>query len=192
MGRELELKYVATPEKLAAVCQMWDNWTSISMQTTYFDTSDEQLSQQHCTLRCRMENGISVCTLKTPISGLGRGEWEKHTDWCAETVAELFRSAGRSPIAFDALRPVCGAKFTRRAKTVVLPDCTVEIALDEGMLLGGGREIPLYELEVEFKSGDENAAILWAKALAAKFGLQAETKSKFRQASLLAKGEYYG
>ncbi len=192
MGRELELKYVATPEKLAAFSQMWDSWQTISMETTYFDTEDGTLSAQHCTLRRRMENGISVCTMKTPIAGLGRGEWEISAAWCAETVAKLFADAGRTPIAFENLHPVCGAKFTRRAKTLQLGDCTVEIALDEGVLMGGGREIPLCELEVEFKAGSESAALLWTKALAAKFRLQKESRSKFHRASLLVKGEYYG
>jgi inorganic triphosphatase YgiF len=189
MGREFELKYAAAPEKLAAIRQMWENWETISMETTYFDTRDGALSAKHCTLRCRMENGVSVCTMKTPIAGFGRGEWDKKADWCAETVAELFAKAGREPIAFEKLHPVCGAKFTRLAKTVELPGCTVEIALDEGILTGGERQIPLCELEVEVKSGSENAAILWTKNLAEKFGLQAESRSKFRRASLLAKGE---
>lgn len=189
MGREFELKYAAAPEKLAAIRQMWENWETISMETTYFDTRDGALSAKHCTLRCRMENGVSVCTMKTPIAGFGRGEWDKNAPWCAETVAELFAKAGREAIAFDDLRPVCGAKFTRLAKTVEIPGCTVEIALDEGVLMGGGRQIPLCEVEVEFKTGDENAAVLWAKSLAAKFDLQPENQSKFRRASLLAKGE---
>ena len=40
MGREFELKYSATPEKLATICKEWDNWTAFSMETTYFDTTD--------------------------------------------------------------------------------------------------------------------------------------------------------
>ena len=189
MGREFELKYAATPEKLAAIFQMWENWEAISMETTYFDTRDDALSAEHCTLRCRMENGVCVCTIKTPISGFGRGEWNKNAPWCAETVAQLFAEAGREAIAFDALRPVCGAKFIRRAKTVELPGCTVEIALDEGILMGGTQQIPLCELEIEVKDGSEKGAVLWAKSLAAKFDLQPESRSKFRRASLLAKGE---
>ena len=159
------------------------------METTYFDTRDGALSAQNCTLRCRMENGNSVCTMKTPIAGFGRGEWDTAAQWCAETVEELFAKAGREPIAFQKLTPVCGAKFIRRAKVVTLPECTVEIALDEGILIGGGRQIPLCEVEVEVKAGDEKAAVLWAKKLSGKLGLQAETKSKFRRASGLAKGE---
>ena len=39
--------------------------------------------------------------------------------------------------------PVCGARFTRLAGLIDAPGCTVELALDEGFLLGGGKEQPL-------------------------------------------------
>lgn len=189
MGREFELKYRATPETLAAVRTQWENWKEITMETTYFDTPDGQLSGKKCTLRRRLENGISVCTMKTPISGCGRGEWDTQAPWCAETAAKLFAAAGRESIPFDDLHAVCGARFTRLAKTVELPGFTAEIALDEGVLIGGDRQIPLCELEVELKAGEESALALWAKQLAEKYCLSAEHQSKFRRAYLLAKGE---
>lgn len=192
MGREFELKFKATAQGLAEIRALWQDWEIISMETTYFDTPDGQLSAKKCTLRRRMENGNSVCTMKTPISGFGRGEWDVRAAWSAETAAELFAKAGQALISFEDLTAICGARFTRLAKTVELPGCTVEIALDAGVLLGGGREIPLCELEVELKAGSEDAAIVWAQHFAEKFDLQAEPKSKFRRASLLAKGEYHG
>ena len=187
MGREFELKYVATPEKLSAIRKKWDGWITFSMRTSYFDTQDGLLSKEKCTLRQRLENGISVCTLKTPIAGFGRGEWDAQAPWNEETVSQLFCAAQKTPVDFSKLCCVCGARFTRLAKTVVLPLCTVEIALDEGVLIGSNREIPLCELEVELKEGSEKAAIAWASELAAEFGLQPETESKFRRASQLAK-----
>ena len=87
------------------------------------------------------------------------------------------------------IEPVCGARFTRLAKVVEADGCTVELALDRGVLMGGGREIPLCELEVEGKAGDDAAAVAFARALAAQFGLQPEQDSKFRRAQRLAKGE---
>ena len=191
MGREFELKFSATPEKLAAIRQEWENWTGISMETTYFDTPESALSAQKCTLRQRMENGKSVCTLKTPVAGLGRGEWEEQAEWSKESVTKLFAAAGREMISFEELAPVCGARFTRLAKMVELSDCTVEIALDKGVLLGGGKEIPLFELEVELKKGTEESAIKWANHFAAQYGLSTETESKFCRASALAKGEQH-
>ena len=64
-----------------------------------------------------------------------------------------------------------------------------ELALDCGVLFGGDAEIPLCEVEVEVKSGDEALAAQWAGKLAAEFGLSAEPESKFRRAFALAKGE---
>ena len=87
------------------------------------------------------------------------------------------------------LVPICGARFTRLAKTVSLDGCSVELALDRGILIGGGREVPLCEVEVELKSGAPEAAMAFADALAKKFGLHRESKSKFRRALALAKGE---
>ena len=189
MGREFELKFSATPEKLEAIREEWENWATISMETTYFDTVEGALSGQRCTLRQRIENGKSVCTLKTPVAGFGRGEWEVRAEWNKETVTKLFAEADRNMISFEELSPVCGARFIRLAKMVELSDCTVEIALDEGVLLGGGKEIPLCELEVELKRGRVESAVEWANHLAAQYGLSAETESKFRRASVLAKGE---
>ena len=189
MGREFELKFKATDDAFVQIRALWQDWEEISMETTYFDTEDGILSAKHCTLRQRMENGISVCTMKTPTGGLGRGEWEQKALWCPETVEKLFISAGQEPISFTELTIVCGARFRRLAKIVKLPGCVVEISLDAGILLGGGKEIPLRELEVECKGGSEAAMIAWTKHLAERFGLEAESQSKFRRASLLAKGE---
>ena len=188
MGREFELKYIATPEKLSAIRNKWNGWVTFSMKTSYFDTQDGRLSEKKYTLRQRLENGISVCTLKTPTDGFGRGEWDAQAPWNADTVAQLFSAAEKEPVDFSQLYCVCGARFTRLAKTVVLPLCTVEIALDEGALIGNNREIPLCEVEIEVKEGSEAAAIAFATAFAAEQELQPETQSKFRRALNLAKG----
>ena len=76
MGREFELKYAATAQTQADIEARFGDFQTIAMETTYYDTADHALSARHITLRCRRENGISVCTLKTPTGGIGRGEWE--------------------------------------------------------------------------------------------------------------------
>ena len=189
MGLELELKYAATPDVLREIAREFGDFSTISMETTYFDTADRSLSNQKMTLRRRFENGTSVCTLKTPAGGFARGEWDVCADWSEATVLGLFSNAGIQPVAFEQLQRLCGAKFTRLAKQIELPGCTVELALDEGILFGGGREIPLCELEVELKAGEQNALVYWATALSAKYGLVPEKKSKFKRASALVSGE---
>ena len=66
MGREFELKYAATQAQQDALGASFGEFTPIAMETTYYDTSDGALSRQHITLRRRLENGVSVCTVKTP------------------------------------------------------------------------------------------------------------------------------
>ncbi len=158
------------------------------METTYYDTPGGALSARHVTLRRRWEGSTAVCTLKTPTAGLGRGEWELKCGRIEDAVPILCKLSGWTELETltkDGLVAVCGARFTRRCQTVSLPGCTVEIALDEGVLLGGGRELPLCETEVELKSGEESAAVAFAQSLAREFGLVPEPHSKFRRASAL-------
>lgn len=192
MGREFELKYSASAEAFSALGAKWEDFTVIKMETTYYDTPDCALSQRHITLRRRMENGISVCTVKTPDGPHGRGEWELECDSIEAAVPMLCKLGATKELlelTKDGLVVSCGARFTRRAKWIELPDCTVEIALDEGVLIGGGKALPLQEVEVELKSGEEAAAVAFAQTLATDFGLVPEGKSKFARAQKLAKGE---
>ena len=188
MGREFELKFRADEEKIAAIQAKYGEFTPISMETTYYDTPDRSLSPLHWTLRRRYENGRSVCTLKTPAPGGARGEWETECDHIIAAIPELCKLGAPMQLialTIDGVEQVCGAKFTRLAKTLELEACTVELALDRGCLMGGGREEPLAEVEVELKTGSEEAAVAFAKALAAEFGLIPEKGSKYRRALAL-------
>ena len=192
MGREFELKYAADAAAQAAIAAAFGPFETMEMATTYYDTPDGALSARRMTLRRRMENGLSVCTVKTPAPDGGRGEWEVACEDIRSGVSLLCKLGTPEELAAltaGGVVEVCGARFTRRAAAVTLPDCTVELALDAGVLLGGGRECPLCEVEVELKSGSEAAAVAFARALAAQYGLQPESRSKFRRALTLAKGE---
>ena len=191
MGREFELKYAATEAAQGKIAAAFGHFKTFSMQTTYYDTPDGALSARHITLRRRLENGVSVCTLKTPTGGLGRGEWELKCDAIEAALPELCKLSNweLAPLLAGGLVSVCGARFERKAFTVVMPQCTVEIALDSGILYGGGRELPLCEVEVELKSGSEDAAVAFATGLCQNYGLAPEYKSKFRRALALARGE---
>ena len=192
MGRESELKYRADEAKIAAIREKFGEFTTISMETTYYDTPDKALGALRWTLRRRFENGISVCTLKTPAPGGGRGEWETELDDICAAVPLL--CAMGAPKELEAyvtagIVPVCGAKFTRLAKLLTPEDCTVELALDRGILIGGGKELPFAEVEVEVKSGSEDAAVAFAESLAAEFDLTPEAASKYKRALSLATQE---
>ena len=192
MGREFELKFAASEVAFRALEEKWEDFTVISMETTYYDTPDGALSARHITLRRRMENGVSVCTVKTPIGGHGRGEWELECDDIHAAIPQLCKLGATEELlalTCGGIVPVCGAKFNRKAKLLVLEKCAVEIALDQGVLLGGNRQLPIREVEVELKDGSEEAAVAFAAELAKEYGLTPENKSKFRRAQLLSKGE---
>ena len=192
MATEYERKFKASPAILEQIDRAFSGDRQVfSMETTYFDTPGGAMSARKFTLRTRLENGVSVCTLKTP-AGAARNEWETECEDIREAIP-LFLEMGCprevAALAEEGLIPICGAKFTRIAKTVTLEHGTVELALDQGCLLGGGREAPLCEVEVELKSGAEEVCDGFAAVLVMKFALQPEEKSKFRRALALYRGE---
>ena len=192
MGREFELKYKATAAQQQAIREVFGDFRTIRMETTYFDTPDGSLSQRHVTLRIRKENNISVCTMKTPLSDGSRGEWECEAEDIQQGLSKLVALGAPTELcdlAKVGLITVCGAKFTRLATDVPTADGMAELAIDSGILLGGGREIPLCEVEIEHKSGSDQATLELAAIMSARFGLVQENKSKFRRALALAKGE---
>lgn len=192
MAIEFELKFRATKKQLTAIAEAFSGQgTSIAMETTYYDTPDGAFSQRFYTLRRRLENGKSVCTLKMPAKG-GREECELFCDDVSaalEQISALYQKPELLALAQPGLVPVCGAKFHRIAIPVSLPECTVELALDEGILFGGGRELPLCEVEVELKEGALDAARGYAAILKTTYDLTPEKTSKFRRALGLSKGE---
>lgn len=189
MGAEYELKFKADPDILRSVYTTFPaRWKTLSMETAYYDTPTRELSARRWTLRRRIENDVSVCALKIPGQNGSRGEWETACGSIEDAIPELCKLS-RIPelevLCAQGLMIVCGARFTRKAGLFTLRNCTVEIALDEGVLLGGGKEIPLCELEVELKEGSREAADAFAAELADIYGLQNEPKSKFARALAL-------
>lgn len=193
MGREFELKFSADAQQQQRILGDFSgNWIPFYMETTYYDTPDGTLGRLHWTLRRRFENGISVCTLKTPDPNGGRGEWEVHCDSIETAVPMLCKLGAPETLALytaGGVTEVCGARFRRQALTLTEDGCVLELALDSGVLLGGGRELALCEVEVELKDGPDEMAMEFARRLAAQYALRPEKKSKYRRALQLAKGE---
>ena len=191
MGVEYELKYRADAEILKSVFTTFPaRWQTISMETTYYDTPSGDLSAKRYMLRRRLENGVSVCTLKTSGEGNTRGEWEVKADSVEEAVPALCKLGCPDDLVSlceYGLVPICGARFTRKAGEFTFLDCTVELALDEGILFAGSKEIPLCEVEVEHKSGSQSATDALGRQLADIYNLQEEKKSKFARALALYK-----
>ena len=189
MALEFELKYSCTPQALALLrADLPGAERQFSMATTYYDTPAGDLSKKFYTLRRRQENEASVCTLKIPAADGARGEFEVECDTVEAAVPMLCKLSGvELPTA--SLVPVCGARFTRIAKTFDWNGAVIELALDTGILTGGGKELPLCEAELELKGGSREAMEAYGAFLSAAYGLTVENRSKFRRALDLAKGE---
>ena len=185
MGAEYERKFKGNP---AVMESLSGPWHTIAMETTYYDTPSRALSALRYTLRRRFENGISVCTLKTPGTDGVRGEWETECEHIVDAIPELCKlgcPADLPQLCAEGLVPLCGARFTRKTQLLTFPGGTAELALDTGILFGKEKEMPLCEIELELKDGSRKALDAFAEAFAAKHGLLPEEKSKFARARAL-------
>ena len=189
MAVEIELKYAAEESAFEGLLAESAEWTRYEMATTYYDTSDAKLSSLRWTLRRRFENGVSVCTVKTPHAGGGRNEFELECNDIMESIPELVKMGAPAELllyAANGVVEVCAARFTRMAGQIHLHGAEAELALDKGELLGGGNVLPFVEVEVELKSGDLEAVVAYGKELEKRFSLRPEPKSKYKRALTLA------
>lgn len=193
MGIELELKFKADKMTLQALAAAFPQpGVLLSMETVYYDTPNGDLSARRYTLRKRLENGVSVCTVKTPAGKQGRNEWETESATIEEAIPMLCKLGAPeelSTLVQPGLQAICGAKFTRMAKTVEFDGAVIELALDEGVLTGGGKQLTFCEAELELKHGSQQALFALGQALSQRFSLEKEPKSKFRRALDLTKGD---
>lgn len=193
MGLEYEKKFRADENILKEMDEALKEPPYIlQMETTYYDTPKGDLGRRKITLRRRLENGVSVCTLKTPTGTAARGEFQVECNSITDAIPILCKLSNLEALLFltaEGVMPVCGAKFTRTARKISFGDSLLEVALDSGILIGGGKAQPLFEVEVELLSGEMRDADMYASLLARKFSLQEEHKSKFRRALSLARGE---
>lgn len=188
MAREFEVKYRLTEGAFAALSEAYGPFREIQMKTTYYDTPTLALSSRKWTLRRRFENGVSVCTLKTPAPDGGRGEWEVQCPditGALDALVALGAPEALKALAVD-LRPLCAARFTRLAADISYGSSRLELALDRGKVLGSGREAPIFEVEAELKAGRDADALAFGAFLETAYGLAPERKSKFKRARDLA------
>lgn len=192
MGIEYERKFRADRSILLEINATFSEASrEISMETVYYDTPSGALSAKRYTLRRRLENGISVCTLKVP-AGDARGEWETENVFIENAVPALIADGAPEELkelVKEGLLPICGAKFTRLTKTITLENAVAELALDHGYLFSGDRKEPLCEVELELKSGDKGCFDRYVLKFAGEFALEEEKTSKFARALQLYRGE---
>ena len=139
--------------------------------TVYFDTADEALRKAGLSLRVRKIGDRRVQTIKaegqTAAGLFVRPEWEREV---ANDVPVL--EDGDAPLsllvsahALDQIEVAFQVKATRTLIMLEHSDASVELVIDRGEVLVGGRTGPFCEIELELKGGRPAALFSLARAL---------------------------
>lgn len=196
MGTEYELKFRADAAQIQRIYDAYPGtWRRIPMKTTYYDTPGGTLSARKWTLRHRMEGATHICTLKTPADGHARLETEVESDDILQAIPRLAELSGTRELmelTKDGLIVSCGAEFIRLVKTMNMEGCTGELALDQGVLRNGSKELAFAEVEAELQEGQREQLDLFGAHLARQFHLEKEPRSKYLRARLLGQEDSNG
>ena len=174
----------------------------IRLQAAYFDTPDRLLARAGLALRLRREGRQWVQTLKgSADDGISREEHNvrllasevqadapqadprRHAD--AAVGHRLLKLLDGRPA--DALGCIYRTDIRRLKRNLRSRHGTVELALDEGWLLAGGRRIAVCELEIELLSGHPLAVLDVAGRWAPRLGLWLDTRSKAERGDMLSR-----
>jgi len=189
---EIEAKYTltipVTPAQIEAL--PWAPYhiaqpETLDQHDTFFDTADRVLSRTKHAVRVRHANERLLVTLKGPgtvENGVhSRPEWEVPTiGEQPDQWPELIRTKLHDLIGDQHLAPLFTIHNGRRT-WVLLRDEQVlgEVALDKGTIDSGGQQMPLHELEIELKGGDEGDLHALAAIIRQHLPAQPEDRSKF-------------
>ena len=171
------------------------NSTVIHMHGVYYDTPDGSLAEKRIGLRLRGENGRFVCCMKCPApqtegAAKARKEYEIEAEDIASGVAALLVIGAPVDICDEVLAKgvvvTCETEFDRTACAMNVDvngeQCTAELAFDMGCMRREGREAPINEIELEYKSGSSEAFHAYAQQLQDQFELQVQPLSKLARA----------
>ncbi len=168
MPTETELKLVLAPEALRRmrrnqVVRRLKRGRGVSdmLKSVYFDTNDLRLHNSDLVLRVRHVGDKRIQTLKNfaPTAGslLGRQEWEAEIAGDQPEVPPLKAAAVDLPWSSERLvrnlHPVFTTEVRRTTYRLGADGWEVELALDEGQLIGPAGSTPIAEAELELKRG---------------------------------------
>lgn len=166
-----------------------------TLETTYYDTTDHRLLLAGLSYRLRLANGQWTATVKADGSSDGglhrRTEFNASADGrCPSIVPFLATDIGERLAAAAgemSLEPIFSTRFERHIVNIVAPDgSSIELALDDGIILAGDKQQPILELELELKAGQPQSLLWLGAALAQEFPLLPEQNSKLYRAIQLA------
>ncbi|KID02252.1 adenylate cyclase [Hafnia alvei] len=201
MNVEIELKFIATPEVAEQLSQRLAPWPNVhtaaqKLTNIYYETADNTLRSYDMGLRIRGYGDRYEMTLKTAgktVGGLHQRP-EFNVDLKAAELdihllpAEIWPEGCDLQALQAALSPVFSTHFAREKWVVTYRSSEIEVALDQGEVKAGELSEPLYEIELELKSGSREDLLSFAQELTAEGGLRLGSLSKAARGYHLAKG----
>ena len=202
--REIELKLkLIDPQRYseiledAAFFQRQDAGQPVvtDYETIYYDTTDCRLMQHGLAYRIRKSGERFTATVKDSGSSHGglhiRGEWNKDI---ADNIPDVaffsdlpIGEVLQGIVGTDSLVPVLATVFQRTAIDWIGDDGSViELAADIGQILSGDHQEAICEIELELKSGAVASVLRLGAALAERYPLAIEERSKFLRGLMLA------
>ena len=209
---EIEMKYGIGDKEIAK--SIWEDEYLLSMEekdsrervymkASYFDTDDYILSKNDIAFRVRMEGARIVASLKcngSSVEGLHTREEinvpVKDEACFIKPDPEIFKESdiGRGMIALVQGKPLHSlleTRFLRSRMRIDTGKSICEVAIDDGEIVTDFGSLPICEMEIELFSGDQDDVLRIGKALAEKYQLTAEDRSKYaRGLELLEDGKY--
>lgn len=163
---------------------------TLDLWNQYLDTRDRKLTRSGMAYRIRRTNGKAFeATVKSQgktVNGFSSREEYTVPLTKPEPVLQGFApqldQKLQTLLQEDELLPLCTVEFTRKTALIQLSAVTVvEAALDQGTLTAGDKKVPIEELELEIKRGQERDLLRFTAALAQAIPLWPEERSKFKR-----------
>jgi inorganic triphosphatase YgiF len=174
-GGEIELKFLASAAgleaalKIARFAPLREAQATLQV-STYFDTPECALQRAGFVLRLREVDGGFIQTVKQEGASLHRGEWEETLDTPDLDLDRAAQTPLGRVLANEGLRATIGpmftTRFTRRKAEVTFARAVIEVAIDEGEIIAGQARAPIFEIELELKSGRRSGLFALGRKLA--------------------------
>lgn len=177
------------------------NWKDTSearvseYETTYYDTLDHRLNQNHLTYRIRKDEGQYTATMKDSGSHEGglhvRNEWSKILEEDSPFIQPFLDfPIGlnlKEIIGSESLVPIFQTCFRRTTIDLITDQGSkVELAADIGHIISGEKRESLCEIELELKSGRIEDLLKLGAVLSEHFPMVVEEKSKYLRGLILS------
>ena len=199
MQTEIEIKFFVTSNIQESLSNLLNSLEIISsnqaaLGNVYFDTSDLGLRGLEMGLRIRRSDDFSEQTIKCRgqvVGGLhARPEYNAPVEGTIPTLSAFPADIWPSLAVRDELQSRLVAQFStdflRRHWLIAFEGAEIELAWDQGEIVGSQGSTTINELELELKSGATAALFALAQRLAKLGGLRLGAQSKAQRGYRLA------